>query len=57
MLERIWWFVAGTVAGAVVVIRALGKTPEPEQLKSAAIRTGADVLDLGAKAMRPKRTG
>lgn len=56
MLDRIWWFVTGVVAGGFVTVRALRRSPTPLDLRRAAIATGVDALDLAAKAVRPNRT-
>jgi hypothetical protein len=55
MLDRLWWFVTGAVAGGFVTIRALRRKPTPVDLRHAAIATGADALELAAKAVRPNR--
>lgn len=55
MLDRIWWFLTGLVAGGVVTARALRRTPKPGDLRAAAAHTGADLLDLAARAVRPHR--
>ena len=57
MVSRLWWFVAGLATGAVIVARALDRRPDPGDVRDAAVRTGADLLDLTARAVRPKRTG
>ncbi|MGQ0847779.1 MAG: hypothetical protein ACT4OP_01425 [Actinomycetota bacterium] len=54
MLDRIWWFVAGLVAGAVVTVRALGRKPGLADLRAASTVTAADVLALTARLVRPK---
>ena len=55
MLDRIWWFVTGAVAGGWVTVRALRRRPTPVEWKDAAAATGADLLDLAARAVRPNR--
>jgi hypothetical protein len=55
MLDRIWWFVTGVVAGGWITVRALRRKPTPTEWKDAAAATGADLLDLAAKAVRPNR--
>ena len=55
MLDRIWWFVTGVVAGGWITVRALRRKPTPVEWKDAAAVTGADLLDLAAKAVRPNR--
>ena len=56
MLDRIWWFVTGVVAGGWITVRALRRKPSPVEWKDAAAATGADLLDLAAKAVRPNRS-
>jgi hypothetical protein len=53
MLDRLWWFVAGLIAGGVVTVRALRRRPTPTDLKGAAIATAADLLDVAARLVRP----
>lgn len=55
MLDRLWWFVSGVVAGGWITVRALRRQPSPVEWKDAAAATGADLLDLAAKAVRPNR--
>ncbi len=55
VIDRIWWFAMGLVAGGVVTVRALRRRPTPADLKLAAVNTGADVLDLAARAVRAPR--
>jgi hypothetical protein len=55
MLDRIWWFVTGVIAGGWITVRALRRKPTPVEWKDAAAATGADLLDLAAKAVRPNR--
>ena len=55
MLDRIWWFLTGAIAGGFVTVRALRRRPTPAELRAAGARTGADVLDLAARALRPPR--
>ena len=55
MLDRMWWFVSGVVAGGWITVRALRRQPSPIEWKDAAAATGADLLDLAAKAVRPNR--
>jgi len=58
MLDRLWWFMAGLVAGGVVTVRALRRRPTPQNLKGAAAQTAADLLDVAARVVRPsKRPG
>ncbi|MGH8928080.1 MAG: hypothetical protein ACRDWH_06995 [Acidimicrobiia bacterium] len=55
MFDRIWWFMAGAIAGGVVTVRALRRRPTPQDLKGAVVRTAADLLDLTARVVRPAR--
>ncbi|MDH3518518.1 MAG: hypothetical protein OEM66_06295 [Acidimicrobiia bacterium] len=55
VLDRIWWFVTGAIAGGLVTVRALRKRPSPADLRRAAVNTGADVLDLAARAVRARQ--
>ncbi len=55
VIDRIWWFVMGILTGGVVTVRALRRKPTPADLKIAAVNTGADVLDLAARAVRAPR--
>jgi len=55
VLDRIWWFLTGAIAGGFVTVRALRRRPTPAELRAAGARTGADVLDLAARAVRPPR--
>jgi hypothetical protein len=55
MLDRLWWFVTGLVAGGWVTVRALRRRPTPLELRGAALATSADLLDLAARAVRPNR--
>ncbi len=55
MLDRIWWFATGVIAGGFVTVRALRRSPTPVDLRRAAVATGADALELAAKAVRPNR--
>jgi len=55
MLARIWWFVTGLVAGGWVTVRALRRRPTAVELRDAALASGADLLDLAARAVRPNR--
>jgi hypothetical protein len=55
MLDRLWWFATGLVAGGVVTVRALRRKPTPAELRRAAAFTGADVLELAARAVKPPR--
>lgn len=55
MLDRLSWFVTGLVAGGVITIRALRRRPRARDLKSAALLTGADLLDLTARLVQPPR--
>ncbi len=56
MLDRMWWFVTGLVAGGWVTVRALRRRPTPVEWRDAAAATGADLLDLAARAVRPNRS-
>ena len=56
MLDRLWWFAAGLVAGGVVTVRALRRRPRPGDLKGAAIATAADLLDVAARVVRAAET-
>jgi hypothetical protein len=53
MFDRLWWFVAGFVAGGVVTVRALRRRPTPRDLKEAAVQTAADLLDVAARIVKP----
>lgn len=55
MLDRLWWFASGLVAGGVVTVRALRRAPDPVDLKAAAIHTTADALSFAARRIRPPR--
>lgn len=55
MLDRLSWFLTGLVAGGVVTVRALRRRPRARDLKSAALVTAADVLDLVARLVAPPR--
>jgi hypothetical protein len=55
MIDRIWWFVTGVVAGGWVTVRALRRRPTTAEWRDAAAATGADLLDLAARAVRPNR--
>ncbi|MFO7292539.1 MAG: hypothetical protein FWJ92_07805 [Actinomycetes bacterium] len=55
MLDRLWWFATGLLAGGLVTVRALRRKPSPADLKRAAAYTGADILELAARAVRPPR--
>jgi len=55
MLDRLWWFATGLLAGGLVTVRALRRKPEPGDLRRAAALTGADMLELAARAARPPR--
>jgi hypothetical protein len=55
MLDRLWWFAAGILAGGVITVRALRRRPAPADLKGAAIETAADLLDVAARMVRPPR--
>ncbi len=54
MLDRIWWFVTGMLVGMTITVRALGRRPRAEDMRTAAANTGADILDLAARAVRPR---
>jgi hypothetical protein len=53
MLRRSFWFLTGVLAGGVVTVRALRRQPTLHDLGTAAVITGADVMGLAAKAVRP----
>jgi hypothetical protein len=53
MFDRLWWFVTGVFAGGMVTVRALRRKPRPADLRAAAAHTGADVLNLAARVVRP----
>jgi hypothetical protein len=53
MIDRLWWFAAGLVAGGVVTVRALRRRPTPSDLKGAAIATTADLLEVAARVVKP----
>ncbi|HEY7468507.1 MAG TPA: hypothetical protein VIC07_03095 [Acidimicrobiia bacterium] len=55
MLDRVWWFVTGVIAGGWVTVRALRRRPTAGEWRDAAIAGGADLLDLAARAVRPSR--
>jgi hypothetical protein len=55
MLDRLWWFATGLLAGGLVTVRALRRKPRPADLGRAAAATGADVLELVARAVKPPR--
>ncbi len=55
MLDRLSWFVTGLVAGGLITVRALRRRPRPQDLKAAALQTGADVMDLTARLVQPPR--
>lgn len=55
MLDRLSWFTTGLVAGGVITVRALRRRPRPRDLKSAALLTGADVMELAARLVQPSR--
>src|SRR5690606_8087468 len=55
MLDRLWWFATGLLPGGLVTVRALRRKPSPADLSRAAACTGADILDLAARAVRPAR--
>lgn len=55
MLDRLSWFLTGLVTGGVVTVRALRRRPQAQDLKSAALMTAADVLDLMARLVAPPR--
>jgi hypothetical protein len=57
MLDRIWWFFTGIVAGVLITVRALKHTPNAPALRMAAAHTGADLLHLAARAIRPPHRG
>ncbi|MDH4117206.1 MAG: hypothetical protein OEX04_05300 [Acidimicrobiia bacterium] len=53
MIDRLWWFVTGAFLGGVVTVRALRRRPSPADVRAAAAQTGADVLSVAAKVIRP----
>jgi hypothetical protein len=53
MLDRLWWFAAGLVAGGVIMVRALRRRPTTSDLKGAAIATAADLLEVTARMVKP----
>jgi hypothetical protein len=55
MLDRMWWFITGVVAGGWVTVRALRRRPTPNEWRDAAVASGADLLNLAARAVRPNR--
>jgi hypothetical protein len=55
MLDRVWWFMTGVLAGGWITVRALRRRPTPIEWRDAAAATGADLLDLAARAVRPNR--
>jgi hypothetical protein len=55
VLDRLWWFVTGAVLGGVVAIRSVRRRPAPADLGSAAAQTGADLLGLAARLVRPPK--
>jgi hypothetical protein len=55
VFDRMWWLLTGTLLGGVVTARALRRKPHPRDLSQAAAETGADILDLAARAIRPPR--
>jgi hypothetical protein len=56
MLDRIWWFATGMVAGGWITVRALRRRPTPMEWRDAAVATGADLLDFAARTVRPNRS-
>ncbi len=56
MLDRMWWFVTGVVAGGWVTVRALRRRPTPMEWRNAAAASGSELLDLAARAVRPNRS-
>lgn len=57
MLDRLWWFLTGVVAGGWVTVRALGRRPTPAEWRRAAAAGGGQLLDLAARVVRPQRGG
>lgn len=55
MFDRLAWFATGLLLGGVITVRALRTRPHPADVKTAALRTGADVLDLTARLVAPPR--
>jgi hypothetical protein len=55
MLDRLWWFAMGLVAGGVVTVRALRRRPTPGDLKGAAVATTADLLEVAARVVKPPK--
>lgn len=56
MLDRMWWFVTGVIAGGWVTVRALRRSPTPIEWWNAVVAGGADLLDLAARTVRPNRS-
>ncbi len=54
MVDRLWWFVTGLVAGGILTVRALGRRPTARDLGRAAARTGSDVMRFAARGIRPR---
>jgi hypothetical protein len=54
MLDRLWWFIVGLVAGGVVTTRALRRRPTGAELRHAAARSTADLLSFAARRIRPR---
>ncbi len=55
MLDRIFWFLSGLIAGGVVTKRALRRSPAAGEWWRAGLETGADLLDVMARWLRPSR--
>ena len=43
MLDRMWWFVTGAIAGGWVTVRALRRRPTAIEWKDAAAATAVDI--------------
>lgn len=55
LVRNLRWFVIGLITGSLVTVRALGRRPAPADLRKAALRTGADLLEVAARVVRPTR--
>jgi hypothetical protein len=53
MIDRLWWFVSGALAGGWVTVRALRRRPSARDVGAAAVASGADLLDLAARIINP----
>lgn len=54
MLDRLWWFFTGMLAGVAITVRALRRRPQTGDLRAAAAHTGADILDMAARIVRTR---